>query len=102
MNQGQMPSMLETIQNENVWANNGLLGDIRNTTYPENYYNVLDYKLSPETDTLKNCNTQSSLKGMGYSETESNCGIRVSIGGTTTKTELEKFVTVWSSFKKKT
>ena len=38
---------------------------------------------------------------MGYSETESNCGIRVSIGGTT-KTELEKFVSVWSSFKKKT
>ena len=38
---------------------------------------------------------------MGYSETESNCGIRVSIGGTTTKTELEKFVSVWSSFQKK-
>ena len=26
-----------------MWRNNGLLGDIRNTTYPENYYNVLDY-----------------------------------------------------------
>ena len=47
-------------------------------------------------------NKQSSLTEMGYSETESNCGIRVSIGGTTTKTELEKFVSVWSSFKKKT
>ena len=44
---------------------------------------------------------QSSLTGMGYSQTESNCGIRVSIGGTTTKTELEKFVSVWSSFQKK-
>ena len=47
-------------------------------------------------------NKQSSLTGMGYSETESNCGIRVSIGGTTSITELEKFVSVWSSFKKKT
>jgi len=64
MNQEQMPSILETIKNENVWANNGLLGDIRNTEYPEHYYNVLDYKTSPETDTLKNCNTQSSLKGI--------------------------------------
>jgi cysteine desulfurase len=47
-------------------------------------------------------NKQSSLIGIGYSKTESNCGIRVSIGGTTTKTDLEKFVSVWSSFKKKT
>ena len=47
-------------------------------------------------------NKQSSLTGMGYSETESRCGIRVSIGGTTSITELEKFVSVWSSFKKKT
>ena len=46
-------------------------------------------------------NKQSSLTGMGFSEIESNCGIRVSIGGTTTKTELEKFVSVWSSFQKK-
>ena len=45
---------------------------------------------------------QSFLTGMGFSETESNCGIRVSIGGTTSITELEKFVSVWSSFKKKT
>ena len=64
MNQEQMPSILDTIKNENVWANNGLLGDIRNTTYPENYYNVLDYKNSPDTDSLKNCNTQDSLKGI--------------------------------------
>ena len=64
MNKEQMPSILDTIQNENVWANNGLLGDIRNTTYPENYYNVLDYKNSPDTDSLKNCNTQDSLKGI--------------------------------------
>jgi hypothetical protein len=64
MNKEQMPSILDTIKNENVWANNGLLGDIRNTTYPENYYNVLDYKNSPNTDTLKNCNTQDSLKGI--------------------------------------
>jgi hypothetical protein len=64
MNKEQMPSILDTIKNENVWANNGLLGDIRNTTYPENYYNVLDYKNSPDTDSLKNCNTQDSLKGI--------------------------------------
>ena len=44
---------------------------------------------------------QSFLTGMGFSETESNCGIRVSIGGTTTKKELEKFVSVWSRFQKK-
>ncbi|MFL2801772.1 MAG: cysteine desulfurase family protein [Paracoccaceae bacterium] len=46
-------------------------------------------------------NKQNSLAGMGFSEFESNCAIRVSIGGTTTKTELEKFVSVWSSFQKK-
>ena len=56
------PSVLNTILDESVWANNGLLGDIRNTTYPENYYNVLDYKNSPETSSLKNCNTQDALK----------------------------------------
>ena len=44
---------------------------------------------------------QSFLTEMGYLEAESNCGIRVSIGGKTTKTELEKFVSVWSSFRKK-
>ena len=64
MDQEQTPSILNTILNENVWANNGLLGDIRNTTYPENYYNVLDYKNSPDTKTLKNCNTQDSVKGI--------------------------------------
>lgn len=64
MDQEQTPSILNTILDENVWANNGLLGDIRNTTYPENYYNVLDYKNSPDTKTLKNCNTQDSLKGI--------------------------------------
>ena len=64
MNQEQMPSILETIKNESLWEKNGLLGDIRNTTYPENYYNVLDYKNSPDTDKLKNCNTQDSLKGI--------------------------------------
>ena len=58
------PSVLNTILDESVWANNGLLGDIRNTTYPENYYNVLDYKNSPETSSLKNCNTQDALKGI--------------------------------------
>ena len=64
MDQEQMPSILETIKNENIWKNNGLLGDIRNTTYPENYYNILDYKISPDTETLKNCNTQNQLKGI--------------------------------------
>jgi len=58
------PSVLNTIMDENLWKNNGLLGDIRNTTYPENYYNVLDYKNSPETSSLKNCNTQDALKGI--------------------------------------
>jgi hypothetical protein len=58
------PSVLNTILDEKKWANNGLLGDIRNTTYPENYYNVLDYKNSPETSSLKNCNTQDALKGI--------------------------------------
>ena len=58
------PSVLDTILDENMWRNNGLLGDIRNTEYPENYYNVLDYKNSPETSSLKNCNTQDSLKGI--------------------------------------
>ena len=47
-------------------------------------------------------NKQSSLIGMGYSEYDSNCGVRVSIGGTTSKTDLEKFVSIWSSFQKKT
>ena len=64
MDQEQTPSILNTILDENLWANNGLLGDIRNTTYPENYYNILDYKNSPDTKTLKNCNTQDSVKGI--------------------------------------
>tara|TARA_B100000035_G_scaffold168054_1_gene143426 strand:- start:2082 stop:2651 length:570 start_codon:yes stop_codon:yes gene_type:complete len=58
------PSVINTIFNEEVWKNNGLLGDIRNTNYPENYYNIFDYKNSPQTDILKNCNTQDQLKGI--------------------------------------
>ncbi len=58
------PSVLDTILDENMWRNNGLLGDIRNTEYPENYYNLLDYKNSPETSSLKDCNTQDALKGI--------------------------------------
>lgn len=58
------PSIINTILNESVWANNGLLGDIRNTIFPENFYNILDYSNSPQTDTLKNCNTQDQLKGI--------------------------------------
>ena len=58
------PSIINTILNEDIWKNNGLLGDIRNTNYPENYYNIFDYKNSPQTDTLKNCNTQDQLKGI--------------------------------------
>ena len=42
-----------------------------------------------------------SLKSMGFSDSDKNCAIRVSIGASTTKTELEKFVRVWSRYKKK-
>ena len=38
---------------------------------------------------------------MGYSSSEADCGIRVSIGETTKKKDLEKFVSVWSSYNKK-
>ena len=58
------PSVLDTILDENMWRNNGLLGDIRNAIFPENYYNLLDYKNSPETSSLKDCNTQDALKGI--------------------------------------
>lgn len=60
----EQPSIINTILNESVWANNGLLGDIRNAIFPENYYNIFDYNNSPKTDTLKNCNTQDQLKGI--------------------------------------
>lgn len=46
-------------------------------------------------------NKPSFLIDMGYSEAESSCAIRVSIGGSTTRIELEKFVSSWSSFQKK-
>ena len=50
---------------------------------------------------MEKISSQSSLnQEWVIRETESNCGIRVSIGGTTSITELEKFVSVWSSFKK--
>ena len=42
-----------------------------------------------------------SLIDMGFSDSDKNCAIRVSIGATTTKMELEKFVRVWSRYKKK-
>ena len=46
-------------------------------------------------------NNSSTLTSMGFSEEESNCAIRISIGSTTTKTDLERFVSIWSSFQKK-
>ena len=42
-----------------------------------------------------------SLLSMGYSSSEADCAIRVSIGETTKKKDLEKFVSVWSSYNKK-
>lgn len=63
----EQPSIINTILNESVWANNGILGDIKNSTYPKDYtniLNILDYNNSPQTDTLMNCNTQDQLKGI--------------------------------------
>ena len=42
-----------------------------------------------------------SLLSMGYSKSDADCAIRVSIGETTKKKDLEKFVSVWSSYNKK-
>ena len=42
-----------------------------------------------------------ALLNMGFSEYERDCAIRVSIGATTKKSDLEKFVLSWSSFRKK-
>ena len=58
------PNILKTVMDEDLWKNNGLLGDIKNTEYIEDYYNNVDYDNSPNTDTLKNCNTQEQLKGI--------------------------------------
>ena len=58
------PNILNTVMDEDLWKNNGLLGDIKNTKYIEDYYNNVDYGNSPNTDTLKNCNTQDALKGI--------------------------------------
>ena len=38
---------------------------------------------------------------MGYPKSDAGCAIRVSIGETTKKKDLEKFVSVWSSYNKK-
>ena len=42
-----------------------------------------------------------SLLSMGYPKSDAGCAIRVSIGETTKKKDLEKFVSVWSSYNKK-
>ena len=38
---------------------------------------------------------------MGFPKSDADCGIRVSIGETTKRKHLEKFVSVWSSYNKK-
>ena len=35
------PNILNTVMDEDLWKNNGLLGDIKNTKYIEDYYNYL-------------------------------------------------------------
>ena len=64
MDQEQHPNILETLMNTDMWKNNGQISDIKNTTYSDDYYNNVNYNNNPNTDTLRNCNTQSQLKGV--------------------------------------
>jgi len=52
------------LKDESNFEHNGLIGNIRDTSYPEQYNNLLDHSNSPDTDKLINCNTQGALKGI--------------------------------------
>lgn len=60
----QSPSIYDNIKGQNSWKNNGLVGDIRSKKTDNINFNVLEYNNNPDTKTLKNCNTQDSLKGI--------------------------------------
>ena len=64
MDQEQHPNILETLMNTNMWKHNGQISDIKNTTYSDDYYDNVKYTNSPNTEILRNCNTQSQLKGI--------------------------------------
>jgi len=60
----QPPNIIHNLLNTDIWRKNGQLADIKNTTYSDDYYNKVNYTNSPDTNTLRNCNTQDQLKGI--------------------------------------
>jgi len=60
----QTPNILNNLLNTDIWRKNGQISDIKNTTYSDDYYNKVNYTNSPDTNTLRNCNTQDQLKGI--------------------------------------
>jgi len=60
----QTPNIIQNLLNTDIWRKNGQLADIKNTTYSDDYYNKENYTNSPDTNTLRNCNTQDQLKGI--------------------------------------
>ena len=60
----QPPNIIHNLLNTDIWRKNGQLADIKNTTYSDDYYNKENYTNSPDTNTLRNCNTQDQLKGI--------------------------------------
>ena len=60
----QPPNIIHKLLSTDIWSKNGQLSDIKNTTYSDDYYNKVNYTNSPDTNTLRNCNTQDQLKGI--------------------------------------
>ena len=62
MDQEQTPSILNTILNENVWANNGLLGDLNN----DQILNILDIVQLVNIVLLNNYDSNGDLNNDGF------------------------------------
>ena len=52
------------IKNDSNFSKNGLMGDIDDTSNSDNYDSLFKYKPTPPTDSLRDCDTQSALKGI--------------------------------------
>jgi predicted RNA-binding protein YlxR (DUF448 family) len=56
-------NVVNNLMKDNTFKNNGPIGNIKEVV-DEKYDNLLNYSSSPNTDDLRNCNTQDALKGI--------------------------------------
>ena len=54
-------NVVNNLMKDNTFKNNGPIGNIKEVV-DEKYDNLLNYSSSPNTDDLRNCNTQDQLK----------------------------------------